>query len=128
MSDSLDPSRRAESERRAVPSRRFLAPQPPSLPVVLLTSTPRCLRPANSHLRSQLTEEEIKDRKRWQLESEITAIDRYADALGKPLGGAGSSGPGTTALSSKGLVALAAARRQAEEAMAAAAAEGGAPM
>ena len=70
-----------------------------------------------------LSEAELASRKRWRLESEISAIERYADALGKPLGGAGSSGPGTEALSSKGLVALAAARRQAEEAMAAAAAE-----
>ena len=70
-----------------------------------------------------LTDAELADRKRWRLESEISAIERYADSLGKPLGGAASSGPGTEALSSKGLVALAAARRQAEEAMAAAAAE-----
>ena len=71
-----------------------------------------------------LNDAEKAERKRWQLESELAAIDRYADALGRPLGGAGSSGPGTEALSSSGLVALAAARRQAEEA-AAAAAEGG---
>ena len=65
------------------------------------------------------------ERKRWQLESEIAAIDRYVHALDVPLGGAGSSGPGTEALSSAGLVALAAARRQAEAAAAEAAAAGG---
>merc|ERR1719488_146105 len=70
-----------------------------------------------------LSEEELASRKRWQLESEIAAIDRYAASLDVELGGAGSSGPGTEALSSSGLVALAAARRMAEEA-AAAAAEG----
>jgi len=58
------------------------------------------------------------DRQRWLLESEIAAIDRYVDALGTSLGGAASSGPGTEALSSAGLVALAAARRQAEQAAA----------
>lgn len=67
-----------------------------------------------------LSEAELASRKRWRLESELTAIDRYSESLGKPLGGAGSSGPGTEALSSKGLVALAAARRQAEEMAAAA--------
>jgi len=72
-----------------------------------------------------LTAAELADRKRWQLESELAAIDRYVHALDVPLGGAGSSGPGTEALSSSGLVALAAARRQAEEAAAAAAAEAG---
>jgi len=72
-----------------------------------------------------LVESEIAQRKRWQLESEIAAIDRYVHSLDVPLGGAGSSGPGTEALSSAGLVALAAARRQAEEAAAAAAAEAG---
>jgi len=71
-----------------------------------------------------LSEAEVAKRKRWQLESEIAAIDRYVHALDVPLGGAGSSGPGTEALSSSGLVALAAARRQAEAAVAAAA-EGG---
>ena len=76
-----------------------------------------------SHL--PLVESEIAQRKRWQLESEIAAIDRYVHSLDVPLGGAGSSGPGTEALSSAGLVALAAARRQAEEAAAAAAAEAG---
>ena len=60
----------------------------------------------------------MASRKRWQLESELAAIDRYADSLDVPLGGAGSSGPGTEALSSAGLVALAAARRQAEAAAA----------
>jgi len=70
-----------------------------------------------------LTQAELDERKRWQLESEISAIDRYVGALDVPLGGAGSAGPGTEALSSSGLVALAAARRQAEAA-AAAAAEG----
>ena len=53
----------------------------------------------------------------------MSCVCRYAGSLGTPLGGAGSSGPGTEALSSKGLVALAAARRQAEEAAAAMAAE-----
>ncbi len=62
--------------------------------------------------------DERQSRQRWQLESEITAIDRFVDAMGKQLGGAGSSGPGTEALTSKGLVALAAARRAAEQAAA----------
>ena len=62
-----------------------------------------------------LTDAEQHERRVWRLESEIAAIDRYLDAVDKPLGGAGSSGPGTEALSSAGLVALAAARRQAEE-------------
>jgi len=66
----------------------------------------------------ELSEAEAADRKRWLLESEIAAIDRYVDAIGKPLGGAASSGPGTEALGSAGLVALAAARRQAEQAAA----------
>lgn len=68
-----------------------------------------------------VTEEEMVVRKRYELESEIAAIDRWVEALDVPLGGAGSAGPGTEALSSAGLVALAAARRQAEEAAAAAA-------
>jgi len=72
-----------------------------------------------------LTDEEHAQRKRWRLESEIAAIDRYAQSLDVPLGGAGSSGPGTEALSSGGLVALAAARRQAEAAAAEAAQEAG---
>ena len=63
-----------------------------------------------------LSQEELTDRRRWQLQSELAAIDRYSDALGTALGGAASSGPGTEALSSSGLVALAAARRQAEAA------------
>ena len=71
-----------------------------------------------------LTAEELAERKRWQLDQEIAAIDRYVHALDVPLGGAGSSGPGTEALSSAGLVALAAARRQAEAAQAAAAEAG----
>jgi hypothetical protein len=66
-----------------------------------------------------LSEAVKTDRKRWLLESEIAAIDRYVDAIGKPLGGAASSGPGTEALSSAGLVALTAARREAEAAAAA---------
>ena len=66
-----------------------------------------------------LSEAVETDRKRWLLESEIAAIDRYVDAIGKPLGGAASSGPGTEALSSAGLVALTAARREAEAAAAA---------
>ena len=70
-----------------------------------------------------LSAEELVSRKRWQLESELAALERYEESLGRQLGGAGSSGPGTEALSSKGLVALAAARRQAEEMAAAAAAE-----
>jgi predicted O-methyltransferase YrrM len=65
-----------------------------------------------------LSEQEVTERRKWRLESELAAIDRYVDSLGKPLGGAGSSGPGTEALSSSGLVALAAARRQAEAAAA----------
>ncbi len=65
-----------------------------------------------------LSDEELAARKRWQLESEIAAIDRYVHALDVPLGGASSSGPGTEALSSAGLVALAAARRLAEAAAA----------
>ena len=75
----------------------------------------------------EFTEEELRERTRWRLESEKAAIDRYLDSLGAQLGGAGSSGPGTEALSSKGLVALAAARRQAEAAAAAAAEADGAP-
>ena len=39
-----------------------------------------------------LTDAALAERKRWRLESEITAIDRYAGSLGTPLGGAGSSG------------------------------------
>ena len=65
-----------------------------------------------------VSDAEAAARKRWNLEWELTAIDRYVDALGKPLGGAASSGPGTEALSSAGLVALAAARRAAEQAAA----------
>ena len=71
-----------------------------------------------------LTEDEVAERKRWRLESEVAAIDRFLEALDTPLGGAGSSGPGTSALSSSGLVALAAARRQAEAAAAEMAGEG----
>uniref|UniRef100_X5DCN9 Methyltransferase domain-containing protein n=1 Tax=Tisochrysis lutea TaxID=1321669 RepID=X5DCN9_9EUKA len=51
------------------------------------------------------------ERKRYELELELAAIDRLIDADGIPLGGAAASGPGTEALSSAGLVALAAARR-----------------
>jgi len=65
-----------------------------------------------------VTEQEALSRKRWRLDSELAAIDRAIASSGKPLGGAGSSGPGTEALSSAGLVALAAARRAAEEAAA----------
>eukprot|EP00962_Isochrysis_galbana_P055058 scaffold26725_cov112-Isochrysis_galbana.AAC.4 len=51
------------------------------------------------------------ERKRYELELELAAIDRLIDADGVPLGGAAATGPGTEALSSAGLVALAAARR-----------------
>ena len=61
------------------------------------------------------TADEQAARDRYQLESELAAIDRLLAAEGVPLGGAGSAGPGTEALSSKGLVALAAARRLAEQ-------------
>ena len=58
-----------------------------------------------------------------QLESELAAIDRILDSAGKELGGAAAVGPGVQPLTSSGLVALAAVRREAEEAAAAAAAE-----
>ena len=48
----------------------------------------------------------------------LAAIGRYIDGVGVPLGGAGSVGPGTEALTSKGLVAMQAARRMQEQAMA----------
>lgn len=57
----------------------------------------------------------LVEQKRWQLESEAAAIDRLLDAAGTPLGGAAAVGPGVEPLSSKGLVALAAVRREAEE-------------
>ena len=41
-----------------------------------------------------------------QLESELAAIDRYMGSLGVQLGGAGSVGPGTEALTTRGLVAM----------------------
>jgi len=75
-----------------------------------------------------LSPQEVQKRRRWQLDSEIAAIDRAISASGKPLGGAGSSGPGTEALSSAGLVALAAARRAAEQAAAEQLAVEGDPM
>lgn len=68
-----------------------------------------------------LSDAEKGERRAWQLSSEMAAIDRFTDAWGVPLGGAASTGPGMEALSSKGLVALAAGRRAAEEAAAAAA-------
>jgi len=75
-----------------------------------------------------LSPQEVQKRRRWQLDSEIAAIDRAISASGMPLGGAGSSGPGTEALSSAGLVALAAARRAAEQAAAEQLAVEGEPM
>ena len=48
--------------------------------------------------------------------SELAAIDRVLEAQGTALGGAGVSGPGTEALTSSGLIALGAQRRNAEEA------------
>ena len=57
----------------------------------------------------------LVEQKRWQLESEAAAIDRLLDAAGAQLGGAAAVGPGVEPLSSKGLVALAAVRREAEE-------------
>jgi len=65
-----------------------------------------------------LTAEELAARQKWQLESELAAIDRFIDGVGLELGGAASVGPGTEALSSQGLVAMQAARRQQEQAMA----------
>ena len=65
-----------------------------------------------------LTDDELAQRHKWQLENELASIDRYVDALSRNLGGAAATGPGTEALTSKGLVALAAARRQAEAAYA----------
>lgn len=47
------------------------------------------------------------------------------NSMGVPLGGAGAVGPGTEALSSKGLVAMQAARRLQEQALADAAAAAG---
>mmetsp|Transcript_16845 Transcript_16845/g.27945 ORF Transcript_16845/g.27945 Transcript_16845/m.27945 type:complete len:450 (+) Transcript_16845:77-1426(+) len=61
--------------------------------------------------------------RRFQLQSELSAVERLIDASGVPLGGAASNGPGSEALSSAGLVALAAARKAAQEAAAAAEAE-----
>jgi len=51
------------------------------------------------------------ERTRYELELELAAIDRLLAADGVALGGAAATGPGTEALSSAGLVALAAARR-----------------
>jgi len=65
-----------------------------------------------------LSEEEKSARRKWQLESELAAIDRFIDSVGVPLGGAGAVGPGTEALTSKGLVAMQAARRLQEQALA----------
>jgi len=65
----------------------------------------------------------LLEQRRWQLESELAAIDRELDAAGSELGGAAAVGPGVQPLTSSGLVALAAVRREAEEAMAAAEAE-----
>lgn len=66
-------------------------------------------------LREKLGAEELAARRKWQLEAEAAAIDRYLDSLGAPASAAGSSGPGCEALTSQGLVALAAARRYAEQ-------------
>ena len=63
----------------------------------------------------------LLEQRRWLLESELAAIDRELDAAGSELGGAAAVGPGVQPLTSGGLVALAAVRREAEEAMAAAA-------
>ena len=57
-----------------------------------------------------------RERRRWRLQSELAAIDRVLEAQGTALGGAGVSGPGTEALTSSGLIALGAQRRNAEEA------------
>ncbi len=54
--------------------------------------------------------------RRYALESELEALQRLIDSDGYQLGGVSNSGPGTEALSSSGLVALAAARRAAQEA------------
>jgi len=70
-----------------------------------------------------LSEAELAERRKYELESELAAIDRHIASLGVQLGGAGSVGPGTEALSSKGLVAMQAARRAAEAAAAEAMAE-----
>lgn len=68
----------------------------------------------------------LLEQRRWQLESELAAIDRELSSAGAQLGGAAAVGPGVQPLTSSGLVALAAVRREAEEAMAAAeAAEAG---
>ena len=68
----------------------------------------------------------LLEQRRWQLESELAAIDRELASAGVELGGAAAVGPGVQPLTSSGLVALAAVRREAEEAMAAAeAAEAG---
>merc|ERR1719313_1277133 len=61
----------------------------------------------------KLSEEELADRKKWQLEAEAAAIDRYLAALDEPATDAGSTGPGCQAMSSQGLVAAGAARRYA---------------
>jgi len=58
------------------------------------------------------------EQRRYAAQSELAALERLVDSLDSPLGGAAVSGPGTEALSSMGLVALAAARRAAEEAAA----------
>ena len=59
--------------------------------------------------------EVLANSRRWERESELAALDRYLSAIDVPLGGAGAVGPGIEALSSSGLVALAGARRAAEQ-------------
>ena len=85
--------------------------------------TPRCYTP-DGFVNG---EEAARERKRYALETELAAIDRRLAAVGKTSGGATASGPGTEALSSKGLVALAASRRMMAEAADAAPADGTAP-
>ena len=61
-------------------------------------------------------------------DQQVELSDAYRlAAVGKTSGGATASGPGTEALSSKGLVALAASRRMMAEAADAAPADGTAP-
>ena len=69
--------------------------------------------PADDVLEGEAAE---RERRRGRLQSELAAIDRVLEAQGTALGGAGVSGPGTEALTSSGLIALGAQRRNAEEA------------
>ena len=83
----------------------------------------RAARKLGAAPRAHLPTTEAPPRPARQLESELAAIDRILDSAGKELGGAAAVGPGVQPLTSSGLVALAAVRREAEEAAAAAAAE-----